>query len=213
MKAGKKAICFIAAGLILYGAPGFVPLSVQAQEVSENPSYEGQQAENDQSEKELTQNEQMAENPVQQKGEGQTGGDASAVEEEEVLTEIQRAYEGNVLSAQNENAGAEMGQLKQVMENIGQKEVGYRLSASENGQEDTDWQECRIAGIFTSTEDDGAENGKSTEKTAASADQILISYEQAWELMSGGSDREIHKILLTVKGEEQMEEARAFFSQ
>lgn len=45
------------------------------------------------------------------------------------------------------------------------------------------------------------------------ADQILISYEQAWELMSGGSDREIHKILLTVKGEEQMEEARAFFSQ
>lgn len=99
------------------------------------------------------------------------------------------------------------GQLKQIMEDIDQKEIAYRVSASEDVQAAA-WKKCRVAGIF--------KNMKNTTENeeGEGADKILIPVEQAFKLAGyAGSDNEVHRILLTVQGEEQMKRAETFFAQ
>lgn len=87
------------------------------------------------------------------------------------------------------------GQMKKLMKDILEQEMVYRMEpAGEDGAAGT-WKSCRAAAI-----------------TKEPGEGIYISYEQARRLAGqAGADQSIHKVLLTVQGEEQMERAEGMF--
>lgn len=86
------------------------------------------------------------------------------------------------------------GQLKKLMGDIFEQEISYRMESA--GETETGaWKACRIAGVTQEPEEG-----------------IYIPYEQARRLAGqAGADQSIHKVLLTVQGEEQMERAQSMF--
>lgn len=87
------------------------------------------------------------------------------------------------------------GQLKKIMEDIDGQKIEYRIE-SEQETEEGNWRNCKVAGIAKEPEEG-----------------IYILYEQARALAGrAGEDTGIHKVLLTVQGEEQMERAKTLFA-